>query len=64
MFVRDYTKNRRIKSNKTYLFGFLNDGLDEGSFVDNEGDRWTTTSQWMNTEIPVVGPFGITNGSR
>ena len=23
-------------------FGFLNDGLDEDSFVDGEGDRWTT----------------------
>jgi hypothetical protein len=22
-------------------FGFINDGLDENSFVDNEGDRWT-----------------------
>ena len=21
-------------------FGFLNDGLDEGTFVDAEGDRW------------------------
>ena len=25
-------------------FGFLNDGLSEGSFVDSEGDRWTTCS--------------------
>ena len=23
-------------------FGFLNDGLDEDSFVDSDGDRWTT----------------------
>ena len=23
-------------------FGFLNDGLDDDSFVDSEGDRWTT----------------------
>ena len=23
-------------------FGFLNDGLDTDSFVDNEGDRWFT----------------------
>ena len=22
-------------------FGFINDGLDENSFVDNDGDRWT-----------------------
>ena len=21
-------------------FGFISDGLDEGSFVDNDGDRW------------------------
>jgi len=25
-------------------FGFMNDGLDEGTFVDSEGDRWYTKS--------------------
>ena len=27
-------------------FGFMNDGLDEGTFVDSEGDRWTTASPY------------------
>jgi hypothetical protein len=27
-------------------FGFLNDGMDEGSFVDTQGDRWTTASPY------------------
>ena len=27
-------------------FGFMNDGLDETSFVDNEGDRWSTTDEY------------------
>ena len=36
-------KNRRIKLNKTWLlFGFLNDGLSDDSFVDSQGDRWFT----------------------
>ena len=25
-------------------FGFINDGLDDNSFVDSEGDRWTTAT--------------------
>ena len=35
-------------------FGFLNDGLDEGVFVDNEGDRWTTA--------PTMDEYGNTAG--
>ncbi len=27
-------------------FGFMNDGLDEGSFVDTDGDRWSTASPY------------------
>ena len=27
-------------------FGFMNDGLDEGMFIDSEGDRWTTASPY------------------
>jgi len=27
-------------------FGFLNDGMDEGTFVDTQGDRWTTASPY------------------
>jgi len=27
-------------------FGFMNDGLDEGSFIDSQGDRWTTASPY------------------
>ena len=30
-------------------FGFMNDGLDETSFVDNEGDRWSTTDEYGTT---------------
>ena len=42
MFVKDYMRSKRIKSNKTCVpFGFLSDGLnDETSFVDADGDRW------------------------
>ena len=35
-------------------FGFLNDGLSEGSFVDSEGDRWTTS--------PTMDEYGNTAG--
>ena len=35
-------------------FGFLNDGLDDGVFVDNEGDRWTTS--------PTMDEYGNTAG--
>ena len=35
-------------------FGFLNDGLDDGVFVDNEGDRWTTA--------PTMDEYGNTAG--
>ena len=35
-------------------FGFLNDGLDDGVFVDNEGDRWTTA--------PTIDEYGNTAG--
>ena len=36
-------RNRKIKSNKIWhLLGFISDGLDEGSFVDTEGDVWHT----------------------
>ena len=34
-------KNQIEQDMKT--FGFLNDGLDEGSVVNSEGDRWTTS---------------------
>ena len=27
-------------------FGFMNDGLDEGSFIDSQGDRWSTASPY------------------
>jgi len=27
-------------------FGFMNDGMDEGTFVDTEGDRWSTASPY------------------
>ena len=30
-------------------FGFLNDGLDEGSFVDVDGDRWSTADEYGQT---------------
>ncbi len=30
-------------------FGFLNDGLDETSFVDSEGDRWSTADEYGTT---------------
>jgi len=35
-------------------FGFLNDGLDDGVFVDNEGDRWTSA--------PTYDEYGNTAG--
>ena len=35
-------------------FGFLNDGLDDGVFVDNEGDRWTSA--------PTFDEYGNTAG--
>jgi len=28
-------------------FGFISDGADEETFVDNEGTRWTTTNPDM-----------------
>jgi len=27
-------------------FGFMNDGMDDGTFVDTEGDRWSTASPY------------------
>ena len=30
-------------------FGFLNDGLDDTTFVDSEGDRWTTADEYGTT---------------
>ena len=30
-------------------FGFMNDGLDETSFVDSEGDRWSTADEYGTT---------------
>ena len=30
-------------------FGFMNDGLDETSFVDSEGDRWSTADEYSTT---------------
>ena len=30
-------------------FGFLNDGLDEGTFVDADGDRWSTADEYGQT---------------
>ena len=42
MLENDYMRNKRIKSSKISPFGFINDGLDDSSFVDAEGDRWYT----------------------
>ena len=33
-------------------FGFIDDGLDSSSFVDNEGDRWTVAK---NDEYGTTG---------
>ena len=30
-------------------FGFMDDGLDDASFVDGEGDRWFGTSEYGET---------------
>jgi len=30
-------------------FGFMNDGLDETTFVDSEGDRWSTADEYGTT---------------
>ena len=30
-------------------FGFMNDGLDEGTFVDADGDRWSTADEYGQT---------------
>ena len=44
-------------------FGFISDGLDEGGFVDSDGDRWYTKSNEYDeygTSV-VVGSCGITD---
>jgi hypothetical protein len=38
-------KNKQIEQDMA-PFGFMNDGLDEGMFIDSEGDRWTTASPY------------------
>ena len=35
-------KNKRIKLNRIWPFGFMSDGLDDSSFVDADGDLWHT----------------------
>ena len=43
MFVEDFTKNKKIQIEQDMApFGFIENGLDEESFVDNTGDRWYT----------------------
>ena len=35
-------KNKKSNRTRYGTFGFINDGLDDNSFVDDEGDRWFT----------------------
>ena len=42
-------------------FGFMNDGLDEGTFVDNEGDRWYTKSNEYDEYGTAAGGWELWN---
>jgi len=42
-------------------FGFMNDGLDEGTFVDNEGDRWYTKSNDYDEYGSAAGGWELWN---
>ena len=42
-------------------FGFMNDGLDEGTFVDNEGDRWYTKSNEYDEYGSAAGGWELWN---
>jgi hypothetical protein len=42
-------------------FGFMNDGLDEGTFVDNEGDRWYIKSNEYDEYGTAAGGWELWN---
>jgi hypothetical protein len=42
-------------------FGFMNDGLDEGTFVDSEGDRWYTKSNEYDEYGTAAGGWELWN---
>ena len=62
LFQRTYGSRRKKdckkikRPDRTYMapFGFMDDGLDDTSFVDKEGDRWFTD---------VYGDMGHTCGN-
>ena len=48
-------RSKKIKSNRIWFgaseygdtwFGFLDDGLDDASFTDNDGDRWFKADEY------------------
>ena len=69
MFVRDYMKSKRIRSNKTWHRSVLCDGLDDDSFTDAEGDRWSKADEYgdrayvgvyvMDTKLKVINLIKI-----